>query len=93
MTWKLRLVLLFAKFRKPIDPRPDGDVAAMRREAERAAKLGAFLFDDTIGIETVVNESADGVPVRIYKNSSSVNQRVMLYYHGGGFVFLGLDSH
>jgi len=93
MTWKLRLVLLFARLRKPIDPRPDGDVTAMRREAQRAAKLGAFLFDDPIRIETVLNESADGVPVRIYKNSSSANQRVMLYYHGGGFVFLGLDSH
>ena len=31
--------------------------------------------------------------MRIYQNTDTVNQRVIIYYHGGGFVLYGLDSH
>jgi acetyl esterase len=65
----------------------------MRREAERAARIGSFLFDKKIFIASVTDESAHGVPVRIYNNSTAKNQRVIIYYHGGGFVLYGLDSH
>jgi acetyl esterase len=41
----------------------------------------------------VLDTNADGVPVRIYKNTSEENQRVMMFYHGGGFVLYGLYSH
>ena len=37
--------------------------------------------------------NANGVPVRIYQNSTGQGQRVMVYYHGGGFVLYRLDSH
>lgn len=93
MNWKVKTVLLFAKLRKPIDPRPDADIAAMRRRAERAAKLGSMLFDEKIPVATIANEVADGVPVRIYKDGAAAGQRVIIYYHGGGFVLYGVNTH
>lgn len=92
MNWKTKLVLLFAKFRKPIDPKGI-DIALMRKQSEKAAKLGTKLFDGFVKIQHVKNEDADGVPLRIYKNSEEKNLPVMVYYHGGGFVLYGLNSH
>ena len=37
--------------------------------------------------------NADGVPVRCYEKSGSDVPAVVLYFHGGGFVVGGLDSH
>jgi len=36
---------------------------------------------------------AGPLPVRIYRNSLSANQPAIVYFHGGGFVIGGLDSH
>ncbi len=38
------------------------------------------------------DQAADGVPVRVY-TSASAAQSVLLYFHGGGFVVGGLQSH
>jgi len=42
---------------------------------------------------TAVDKSADGVPVRCYTNAGSKPSVVILYFHGGGFVVGGLESH
>lgn len=94
MNWKIKLVLLFGKLRRPIAIDKNINIPALRAKSKRAAWLGSFLFDKKIPIASIENTSADGVPVRVYNNNPSAkNQRVMLYFHGGGFVFLGLDSH
>lgn len=92
MNWKVKLVLLFAKIRKPIDFNGT-DLATMRSRSERAAWLGKVLFDSRIPIAHVSNTTADGVPVRIYRDLEQTGQPVMIYYHGGGFVLYGLDAH
>lgn len=91
MNWKVKTVLLFGRLRKPFNPREK--LSVMRRNAEVSARLGSFLFDEKIPIASVINSSAGGVSVRIYNNSSDKNQRVIIYYHGGGFVLYGLGSH
>lgn len=93
MNWKIKLVLLFAKFRKPIDASSTVDIAALRKKSDRAAALGSFIYDKKISIASVQDVNANGVPVRIYNNGTAKNQRVILYYHGGGFVLYGLYSH
>ncbi len=93
MNWKVKIILLFARFRKPIEPGKNMDIKAMRRQAESAARLGSFLFDRKISIAKVEDTQADKVPIRIYRNSDATGQRVIIYYHGGGFVFYGLNSH
>src|SRR5688500_15124958 len=66
MNWKTKTVILFAKLRKPIEPCPDDEIPDMRRKAERAAWIGSLLFDEKTPVATVINEQADGVPIRIY---------------------------
>lgn len=92
MTWKVKLVLLFAKIQKPLDP-GKVSLAKMRKDSVAASKLGTLLFDKGVSIKKVTDTTADGIPVRIYQNSTAANQRVMVYYHGGGFVLYRLDSH
>src|SRR5688572_28205988 len=93
MNWKVKLVLLFTNLRKPIEPRADADISKMRKLSDRAARLGSVLYDSKTSIALIKDASADGVPVRIYKDSKATGQRVIIYFHGGGFVLYGLDSH
>jgi acetyl esterase len=92
MTWKTRLVLLFAKLRKPLH-NDSNNIALLRKKSEKAVKIGYQLFDKKVTVANIINTNADGVPVRIYKDSDASNQPVIVYYHGGGFVLYGLDSH
>ena len=92
MTWKLKLVLLFAKLRQPVNV-ASPNIPKMRKQSEAASKLGTRLFDKDVPVKSITNVSADGVPIRIYRNSEQPGQRVLIYYHGGGFVLYGLDSH
>ena len=92
MTWKLKLVLLFTKFREPLNIH-SADIKKMRKESEMASRLGTRLFDKEVPLMRFTDVNADGVPVRIYQNSNKKDQRVLIYYHGGGFVLYGLDSH
>ncbi len=93
ITWKTKLVLLFARLRKPIDPNENIDIAQLRKKSERASRLGTLLFDSKIDVVDTIDATANGVPIRIYKNSKSQNQDVIIYFHGGGFVLYGLHSH
>jgi acetyl esterase len=92
MNWKVKLVLLFGRLRKPIDG--EGvDIKVLRRKSEAAARLGTRLFDKSIAIKTVTDADAGGIPVRIYSNSGAAGRRVIVFYHGGGFVLYGLEAH
>jgi acetyl esterase len=93
MNWKIKLVLLFGKLRKPIAVDGETHVPDLRKKANRAVWLGSFLFDKKLPVKQVTDVNANGVLVRIYKNSNKPNQRVIIYYHGGGFVLYGIFSH
>lgn len=93
MNWKVKLVLAYAKVRKPIDVNSVHDIPSLRKKSETAARIGSLLFDRKISLQEVTDTHAGHIPLRIYKNSSANGQRVMIYYHGGGFVLYGLDSH
>lgn len=93
MNWKIKLVLLFARLRKPIDSASVKSIADLRKKSDRAAWLGSLLFDKKLPVESVTDLSANGTPIRIYKNNDSPQQRVIIFYHGGGFVLYGIYSH
>ncbi|MBL7799889.1 MAG: alpha/beta hydrolase [Chitinophagales bacterium] len=93
MNWKTKLVLLFAKLQKPISVEDGVDIMALRKKSSNASKLGVKLFDKNVNIATTYDAIANGVPVRIYKNSEAKNQRVIVFYHGGGFVLYDVSSH
>ena len=92
MTWKLKLVLGYTNLRKPLDVNKDG-IDKMRRESNKAAWLGSKLFDTPVPVKKSTDISADGVPVRIYQNSTAPGQRVLIFYHGGGFALYHLEAH
>jgi acetyl esterase len=93
MNWRTKIVLLFGKLAKPIDYDAVSNIIELRAKADRAVKLGVKIFDRKVAVQSVQDTSANGVPVRIYKNSDKKSQRVIIYFHGGGFVLYGLDSH
>lgn len=93
MNWKVKLVLAFVNMRQRIAPKDAEGLRALRRQSVKASRLGTLLFDRPVKVAKVINTTADGVPVRIYQHSAKPNQRVMMVYHGGGFVLYGLDSH
>jgi acetyl esterase len=51
-------------------------------------------YPDTISAETT-SIAADGrdIPVRIYRHVRPDASAIILYYHGGGFILGGLESH
>ncbi|MEX0812404.1 MAG: alpha/beta hydrolase [Chitinophagales bacterium] len=93
MNWKTKLVLQFTKLKKPIDGSAAINIHKLRKNAASGARLGSLLFDEKIKIKGLKDTEADGVPIRIYRDSDETDLPVMIYYHGGGFVVLDLDSH
>jgi acetyl esterase len=62
------------------------DIAAMRREQGAAAAA-----EEHEPVDRVEDVDADGVPCRLHRPDDA--QRVLLFLHGGGFVFGDLDTH
>ncbi len=82
----------WAFIRRTQETYPD-DPAGRSMQEERAAydaMCAAFRHPRPDGVETR-DLSADGVPVRVYRAGSP--SRTVMYFHGGGFVVGGLDSH
>jgi len=93
MNWKLKLVLGYVNIRKPLEAASAEELVKHRGKAEIASWLGTKIFDKHVDVKNVTNTTADGVPVRIYQSSDAKGQRVIVYYHGGGFALYGLNSH
>jgi acetyl esterase len=93
MNWKIKLVLWFTSLRKPAAMEANMSISELRKKSDKAAALGTFLFDKKTSIKKITDADANGITVRIYNNSDEAAQRVIVYYHGGGFVLYGLYSH
>lgn len=93
MDWKLKSLLWIMKYLKPV-----GEVDISKINDERAkniqvSRLGQVLFDRKEDVFSIENKQFLGIPVRIYRNSDLPSQRVIVYFHGGGFCFYNIDSH
>ncbi|GAA6202368.1 alpha/beta hydrolase [Aquicoccus sp. SU-CL01552] len=66
----------------------EGSIADQRRAYD--AMCRAFHQGRPEGV-TAEDRSADGVPVRVY--SAGFPNHTVMFFHGGGFVVGGLDSH
>jgi acetyl esterase len=64
-------------------------VAEARRPFDEAA---AVLFGPADPVPDVFDDDADGVPVRVYRPRDGT-RAALVYYHGGGWVLGGLESH
>jgi acetyl esterase len=69
------------------------EIDQQRAKSIRAAKLGRLLFDKKEYVKNIRDTAFNNIPVRIYKNSDAENQRVIVYFHGGGFCYYNIESH
>jgi acetyl esterase len=52
--------------------------------------VGTNVYSET---DQYIKQAEHDIPIRIYKPSAAANLPVILYFHGGGFVFGSLNSH
>src|SRR5262245_45293622 len=59
--------------------------------------MDAFVMPSAVACETVEDRAIPGpegeIPVRIYRPAGDDPKPVIVYYHGGGWVIGGLDTH
>ncbi len=97
MPWKIRLLLLWIKWviKKPLI---EMSAIEMREFLDGKSNETDGLFDDQVDVHNIINQRItvrDGakIPIRIYQPVDKPNLPVIVYFHGGGFVLYGLDSH
>ncbi len=93
MNWKLRFLLWFVNNVQSIRQVKDSEIPATRKKNIQTSNLGNLLFNTKIVVEEVKDFKIDNIKVRLYKNSTEPNQKVIIYAHGGGFVYYDIESH
>jgi acetyl esterase len=93
MNWKLRSLLWYINNIQPLREDDPADLNLERKKVLKASKLGKLLLDSKKEVREVKDFSIEGVPVRLYRNVATPDQKVIIYFHGGGFVLYNLDSH
>lgn len=95
---RLRFLLWLVKFtqKKPMHEMTPKEVRAS--SDTRSAKFAWILDEAPIPMTNVEDRliymrDSEQIAVRIYQPSSQPNLPVIVYFHGGGFVLNGLDSH
>ena len=87
----------------PLHPQSAALLAAMEAlgapplETQEAAKARAGFNAMTVPSKEPIHEmrdlDADGVPVRLYRPNDRRDLGLLVYFHGGGWVFGNIDSH
>lgn len=93
MNFKLRFLLWFVNNVQPIRQVDYKEVPKQRKVNEKVSALGKVLFDKKTEVSETTDTSFQGIPVRIYRYSAAPKQPVIIYFHGGGFVYYSIESH
>ncbi len=93
MYWKLKYLLTFLNFIQPTRKVELSKINEERRKNIKVSQLGKVLFDKKEAVLSVVDSKIEHLPIRIYKNSKQEHQKVIVYFHGGGFCFYNIESH
>ncbi len=93
MNWKLKFLLWFVNNVQPLRQVEDFEIEKTRKKNIKVSELGKLLFDNKIEVAEVKDFKINGINVRLYRNSNQPNQKVIIYFHGGGFVFYNIESH
>lgn len=73
---------------------PSADVAERRAENTRATALGMPRAKGVATRDIAIPAATGPIPARIYRaDDAPAEPTALLYFHGGGFVLGGLDSH
>ena len=72
----------------------DYTVAEQRAVYDRMCREFFAGYPKDVAAETAAIDAGDRqIPIRIYRHVSPDNDALVLYYHGGGFILGGLESH
>jgi len=72
----------------------DHSVEEQRRTYDRMCReFHAGYPASVTATDSAVETPTHRIPVRIYRNAEPNDAAVVLYFHGGGFILGGLDSH
>src|SRR5262245_52586509 len=71
-------------------PPEELSVEAARKQAEDGAPV---LFGPKESVAAVDDVTVEGVPVRLYTPEAGNDDRLVVYFHGGGWVIGSLDTH
>ncbi len=93
MNWRLRFLLWFVNNVQPIREVDVKYIDKERENTQKASGLGKLLFDKKTPVKQVKDFSIGDVKVRLYRNSDMPNQKLIIYFHGGGFVLYDIESH
>jgi len=93
MDWKLKTLLVILNVIQPTRKVELSGIKEERKKNSKVAELGKFLFDKKETVFSVTDSKIEYIPIRIYKNSKLPEQKVIIYFHGGGFCFYNIDSH
>ncbi|WP_011297702.1 alpha/beta hydrolase [Cupriavidus necator] len=76
---------------------PSPDFTTLRAADYRAAvaAMPAFAPGDSVAAQQdlTIDGAAGPLPARLYRPDDSAGPPLIVYFHGGGFVLCGLDSH
>ena len=61
--------------------------------SDARAGMNTMIVPSKVELTEIRAVDADGVPARLYRPSSATPLGLLVYYHGGGWVLGGLDSH
>ncbi len=72
-------------------------ISDARKISKGNAAKANFVFDKKIKVKKVFDHVIEGrhgnIPIRIYKPNNKENLPVVIYFHGGGFVVLDIETH
>src|SRR5215831_9228637 len=71
-------------------PSEELSVAEARKQAQDGAPV---LFGPKESVAAIEDTEVDGVPVRLYTPAAADGERLVVYFHGGGWVIGSLDTH
>lgn len=72
--------------------RPNEELS-VEEARKRAAEAAPVLFGPKEGVDAVEDVEVAGVPVRLYTPAAGDGERLVVYFHGGGWVIGSLDTH
>lgn len=72
----------------------DHSVEEQRRTYDRMCREFHAGYPEGVSAETTAIETpTHAIPIRIYRHARPDDAALVLYFHGGGFILGGLDSH
>lgn len=91
--WKLRFLLFMRKLAKVDGLRVDiANIAATRVELSKNAAIANHKFNKKVEVKYIEDFAYGGQKLRVYRNSDAPNQKIILYFHGGGMMFFDLEG-